>query len=79
MIYLLYGLEEYLLKKEVKKIIEKEKIEDINISYYSMNNDKLEVIIDDFQTYSFFSDKKLVVVEYSFVFTSNKGDIEQKI
>lgn len=79
MIYLLYGLEEYLLKKEVKKIIEKEKIEDINISYYSMNNDKLEVIIDDFQTYSFFSDKKLVVVEDSFVFTSKKGDIEQKI
>lgn len=79
MIYLLYGLEEYLLKKEVKIIIEKEKIEDINISYYSMNNDKLEVIIDDFQTYSFFSDKKLVVVEDSFVFTSKKGDIEQKI
>ena len=79
MIYLLYGFEEYLLKKEVKKIIEKEKIEDINISYYSMNNDKLEVIIDDFQTYSFFSDKKLVVVEDSFVFTSKKGDIEQKI
>lgn len=79
MIYLLYGLEEYLLKKEVKKIIEKEKIEDINISYYSMNNYKLEVIIDDFQTYSFFSDKKLVVVEDSFVFTSKKGDIEQKI
>ena len=79
MIYLLYGLEEYLLKKEVKKIIEKEKIEDININYYSMNNDKLEVIIDDFQTYSFFSDKKLVVVEDSFVFTSKKGDIEQKI
>ena len=79
MIYLLYGLEEYLLKKEVKKIIEKEKIQDINISYYSMNNDKLEVIIDDFQTYSFFSDKKLVVVEDSFVFTSKKGDIEQKI
>ena len=79
MIYLLYGLEEYLLKKEVKKIIENEKIEDINISYYSMNNDKLEVIIDDFQTYSFFSDKKLVVVEDSFVFTSKKGDIEQKI
>ena len=58
MIYLLYGLEEYLLKKEVKKIIEQEKIDDININYYSMNNDKLEVIIDDFQTYSFFSDKR---------------------
>lgn len=79
MIYLLYGLEEYLLKKEVKKIIEQEKIDDININYYSMNNDKLEVIIDDFQTYSFFSDKKLIVVEDSFVFSSKKGNIEQKI
>lgn len=78
MIYLLYGLEEYLLKKEVKKIIENEKIDDININYYSMNNDKLEIIIDDFQTYSFFSDKKLIVVEDSFVFSSKKGSIEQK-
>lgn len=78
MIYLLYGLEEYLLKKEVKKIIEQEKIDNININYYSMNNDKLEVIIDDFQTYSFFSDKKLIVVEDSFVFSSKKGNIEQK-
>ena len=78
MIYLLYGLEEYLLKKEVKKIIEQEKIDNININYYSMNNDKLEVIIDDFQTYSFFSDKKLIVVEDSFVFSSKKGNIDQK-
>ena len=32
MIYLLYGLEEYLLKKEVKKIIEQEKIDDYILS-----------------------------------------------
>ncbi|MEG0022022.1 MAG: DNA polymerase III subunit delta [Bacilli bacterium] len=77
MIYLLYGKEEYLLDKETKKLLKNE--DPLNINTLSMNNDRLEDIIEDFQTISMFSDEKIVVVKDSYVFSSKKCNIDQDV
>ena len=69
MIYLLYGIEQYLIKKEISKIIKTNKIEDINISEYNLEVDIFNDIIEDAQTISMFSDKKCIIVNNSYIFT----------
>jgi len=77
MIYLLYGLEKYLIDKEINKIIENNNIDSININSYDLNNDTLNNIIDDSQTVSLFSEKKAIIVYNSYIFTAKKNNIEQ--
>ena len=77
MVYLLYGLEKYLIDKELKKVIENNKIDPININNYDLDNDKLETIVDDAQTISLFSDKKAIIINNSYIFTAKKNNIEQ--
>jgi len=77
MVYLLYGLEKYLIDKEIKKIIENNNIDSININSYDLNNDTLNTIIDDCQTISLFSEKKAIIVYSSYIFTAKKNNIEQ--
>jgi len=75
--YLLYGLEKFLIDKEIKNIINKHKIEDINISKYDLEINSIKEILDDANTVSLFSSNKLIIVENSFVFsrvTSKKID-----
>lgn len=77
MIYLLYGTEDYLIEKEIKKLKKDLNIDDLDVNTYSMNQDKLEIIIDDFQTYNLFSPTKTVIVEDSYLFTAKKPVIDQ--
>ena len=42
--YLLYGTEKFLLNKEIKNIINKHKIEDINISKYDLEINSIKEI-----------------------------------
>ena len=79
MVYLLYGLEKYLIDKEIKKIIKNNSIDYININNYDLNNDTLNTIIDDCQTISLFSEKKAIIVYNSYIFTAKKNNIEQNI
>ena len=75
--YLLYGLERFLIDKEIKNIINKEKIEEINISKYDLEVNSIKEILDDANTVSLFSSNKLIIVENSFIFsrvTSKKID-----
>ena len=75
--YLLYGLEKFLIDKEIKNIINKHKVEDINISKYDLEINTIKEILDDANTVSLFSSNKLIIVENSFVFsrvTSKKTD-----
>ena len=75
--YLLYGLEKFLIDKEIKNIINKEKIEEINISKYDLEVNSIKEILDDANTVSLFSSNKLIIVENSFIFsrvTSKKID-----
>lgn len=81
MIYVLYGLEEYLINKEIKKIINDNYIDEMGIEKYDLTTTLLEYIIDYCQTGSLFSDKKVVIVENSYIFsgTTKKSSLEHNI
>jgi len=74
MTYLLYGIEQYLIEKEIKKISTNNQIEEINIVNYEYS-DNLKNIIDDANTYSMFQNNKLIIVN-DFVFTTDEEEIE---
>ena len=67
--YLLYGLEKFLIDKEIKNIINKHKVEDINISKYDLEINTIKEILDDATTVSLFSSNKLIIIENSFIFS----------
>lgn len=69
MIYILYGKEEFLINTEIESIKTKYKIDEINTVKYDLENSLISNIIDDCQTISFFSDKKLIIVDNSYIFT----------
>ena len=77
MIYLLYGLEKYLIDKKIKDILVENNIDSINTNSYDLNVDLLSNIIDDCMTISLFSEKKAIIVYNSNIFTAKKNSIEQ--
>ena len=66
--YLLYGLDKFLIDKEIKNIIDKSNIDEINISRYDLEENYLKEILDDAMTISLFSSNKLIIVDNSFIF-----------
>ena len=81
MIYLLYGKEEYLINEYIKDIITKYKVDKININNYNLEEVLIEKIIDDANTYSLFNDKKIILVNNSYIITSStrKKELEHNI
>ena len=81
MIYLFYGIEDYLIQKEIDSIKQKNNIEEISISRYDLINTNIEKIIEDCEMNSMFTDKKVIIVNNSYIFTgqSKKGQIEQNL
>ncbi len=69
MIYLLYGEEEYLLKNELSKIKKDFDINDISI--YDMDEINLKNLVDDASSMSLFSNKRLIIIENSSIFTGS--------
>ncbi len=74
-LYLIYGLNDFLVDLEIKKIIKN--TEPINIIKYDLNNDSIEKVIDDACTISLFDQNKTIIVKNSNCFTSLKNEIEQ--
>lgn len=74
--YLLYGTEQFLINKEIKNIIDKLKIDDINISKYDLEVNTIKEILEDANTLSLFSTNKLIIVEKSFVFSRTTKKID---
>ena len=81
MIYLFYGIEDYLIQKEIDSIKQKNNIEEISISRYDLTNTNIEKIIEDCEMNSMFTDKKVIIVNNSYIFTgqSKKVQIEQNL
>lgn len=77
--YLFYGLEQFLIDKEIKKIIKENNIENIDIVKYNLENTKLEDIIEEALSISLFNSKRLIIVDNSYIFTgtTNKKLLEQ--
>lgn len=74
--YLLYGTEQFLINKELKNIIDKLKIDDINISKYNLEVNRVKEILEDANTLSLFSTNKLIIVEGSFIFSRTTKKID---
>jgi DNA polymerase-3 subunit delta len=79
MIYLLYSLEKFLLNREIDKIKNENNMEEINISYFDLNSDLIEDVLEDAETFSMFADRKMIVVNNANIFTAKKLTLEQDI
>lgn len=79
MVYLLYGIKDFGINEEIKKITNG--IDNMNISRYDLNNDNIKDVIDDCETFSLFEDKKIVIADNANMFTgssSKDSDIIEK-
>lgn len=72
MIYLLFGKQRYLIDKEINNIILDNNISDLNISKYNLEINEMVDILEDAQMISLFDDKKLIIVDNSFIFSTIK-------
>lgn len=77
MIYTLYGSENFLIKKEIENIIEKNKIDTLNMSIYDFNETPLKNILEDVLTISLFEERKLVIVENAYFLTGSPAKEKQ--
>jgi len=76
MLYLLFGKQRYLIEKETNRIIKDNDISALNISRYNLETAELNDILEDASTFSLFSDKKIVIVDNSFIFSTIKSKKE---
>ena len=77
MIYLLYGLEPFLISNEVKKIIKS--FDQNSIQKYDLNDTLIEDIIDDASMMDLFSDNKVIIIENSTIFAGSKTPLEHNL
>ena len=55
MVYVFYGLETYLIEREVKKVLWEKQIEAINLSTYDLEEVSLKEVLEDAAMISLFS------------------------
>ena len=72
MLYLLFGKQRFLIEKETNKIIKDNDISALNISRYNLENAELNNILEDAATISLFGDKKIIIIDNSFIFSTIK-------
>lgn len=78
--YLLYGLEKYLIDERIKKIINENQLNSIDINRYNLEETTLQQIIDDASTISLFQNKKMIIIDNAYIFCSiNKKLPEQNV
>ena len=71
MIYTLYSKSNLLINSEIDKIKNKNKINDLSISRYNLEEENFSKMIEDATTISMFSDKKLIILESSYFLTGS--------
>lgn len=78
MMYIIYGLDAFLINKSMKNILPDD---ELAIEYFDLENSSIEAIIKSCDSLSLFGDKKYIVVENSYIFTPtiNKKLPEQNI
>ena len=68
--YLLYGLDKSIIENEINNILKK--INEKDIIKYSLDNTKIEEIVEDASMISMFSTKKIILIENSNFVGANK-------
>lgn len=73
-IYLIYGMEDYFINKEIDKI--KNKFNTYEVISYDMTTTDISIAIEDALMPSLFSDNKIIICYNSLFLTTTKCDIE---
>ena len=76
MLYLLYGLEKFQINEEINKIIKSNNVEEYSISRFSAKSNNIDEILLDAISMPLFGEKRLIIVEDAYFFTSEKTDDE---
>lgn len=76
MIYILYGLQDYLINKKINELTNN--INQYEIEKFDLENSNLKEIIDSATTISLFSLNKTIIVYNSYVFSSTKKTCDEK-
>ena len=76
MIYVLYGIQDYLIDKKIQELTKN--IDRLEIDEFDLENNNIKQIIDAASTFSLFSTNKTIIVYNSFVFSPNKKGIDDK-
>ncbi len=81
MVYVLYGTDLYLRKKELEKIMREHQLESIDCSQYDFLITPLKDIVEDASTVSLFHSEKMILVDNAYFLsgTTKKTSIEQNI
>lgn len=76
--YLLESEDSLSLQKEIKKIIEKNHFKEEEITHYDLEEVELKNALEDLDTYSFLTEKKVVIIDHleSLKQEENKKEIE---
>ena len=79
-IYLIYGSENYLIKKELSKIIDNSNLEEGSIVKYNLDEVNVSNVIDEASMVGLFSSEKLIICENSnFLTSDSKKSIDHDI
>lgn len=62
LVYLYYGASEYILRKEINKLLAKIKVDEFNVVKYDLLESDFNDVIEELQTISFFSGQRVVLV-----------------
>jgi len=74
--YLIYGNDSYLIKNNIKKIINSKKSLEPSVIYYNMEETTIEQVIEELNTFDLFDNVKIVICEKC-IFLSSEGKKEQ--
>ena len=74
--YLIYGSDNYLIKNNIKKIINSKKDVEPSIIHYNMEETTIEQVIEELNTFDLFDNIKIVICEKS-IFLSSEGKKDQ--
>ena len=79
-LYLIYGIEDYIIDEAIKKIITDNNIIDDNIIKYNLDEVNVSLALEEASTVSMFDSKKLVICEEcTFLTGENKKEINHDI
>lgn len=68
--YLIYGEDKYLIENNIKKIIKQNNIDENLVIKYNMEEEIIENLINELDTYDMFQNKKIVVCDNSIFLSS---------
>lgn len=79
MFYLIYGLENYLIKKNINKIIDELKVTGDEIINMDLNTDSINNLLVEASTINMFSTKKLIICDNSNFLSSSSDDSKEEV